>query len=260
MRKLTCLGLAIAISIGSFAIVSAKTYNKSSNNKPTQTSNLKVKHGIKVTTKAIKSKGDIVNVDLKIPVINDMDNKTLQNKINTKFEKDILNFKNDFVNMAKKDFESAQKEKYEFRPYEIVVSYEVKQIKNDILSISVTYYEYTGGAHGMADVVTSNIDMKTGKYLKLSDMFKDGNGYKKIINKEIKRQIDVNKENYFSQEQEGFKSISNDQSFYIKNGNVVVYFGLYSIAPYSSGIPEFKIPISQLKQVLKPEFLRLFNK
>ena len=47
----------------------------------------------------------------------------------------------------------------------------------------------------------------------------------------------------FLDDKSGFKGVKEDQSFYInQNGNLVIVFGLYEIAPYSSGIIEFIIP------------------
>ncbi|GAG31008.1 unnamed protein product, partial [marine sediment metagenome] len=41
-----------------------------------------------------------------------------------------------------------------------------------------------------------------------------------------------------------FQSISEEQPFYLIEDGIVVYFGLYEIAPYTSGIRYFKIPYS----------------
>ena len=62
-----------------------------------------------------------------------------------------------------------------------------------------------------------------------------------VLNKEINRQISKDPDRYFPGK-DGFNGISDNQTFYIKNGNIVVYFGLYEIAPYASGISEFVIP------------------
>lgn len=41
--------------------------------------------------------------------------------------------------------------------------------------------------------------------------------------------------------------------------SLVVYFGLYEIAPYASGIREFAIPLSQLRDVLSPTAVSLLG-
>ena len=95
-----------------------------------------------------------------------------------------------------------------------------------------------------------NIHKSTGKEVELKDIFKEGFEYKDIINKEINRQISKDPDRYFSGK-DGFVGISEDQSFYIKNNTLIIYFGLYEIAPYASGISEFIIPNNLLEENFK---------
>ena len=114
-----------------------------------------------------------------------------------------------------------------------------------------------------------NIDLNTGRQLALKDLFKEGTDYKEIINREIERQIAADPDKFFTGEEWGFKTISDNQAFYLGDagtaedgvspgGNVpglVVYFDLYEIAPYVAGFPEFKIPwnlFGDAVQVLAP--------
>ena len=58
-----------------------------------------------------------------------------------------------------------------------------------------------------------------------------------------------------------FKGISENQGFYISSGNIVIYFQVYEIAPYVTGIPEFYIPVEKfdqksLKYEIKPYTIR----
>ena len=62
-------------------------------------------------------------------------------------------------------------------------------------------------------------------------MFKPGVDYKEIVNNFITEEINNNPEIYFKGD-EGFKRISENQSFYIDEDGIVIYFGLYEIAPY----------------------------
>ena len=59
---------------------------------------------------------------------------------------------------------------------------------------------------------------------------------------------------HFTQPELGFKTIDDNQPFYLTDGGLVVYFGQYEIAPYYVGIPEFKIPFSRLKDSIEPRF------
>jgi len=51
-----------------------------------------------------------------------------------------------------------------------------------------------------------------------------------------------------------FKTIKDDQDFYLSNNVVVVYFQQYEYWPYAAGIQEFPVEFSALKDMLKPGF------
>lgn len=95
-----------------------------------------------------------------------------------------------------------------------------------------------------------HINKESGKIVKLSDLFKKNCNYIEIISKEIKRQMKAQMKNenvsYFIGTEEvfeGFSKIKNNQNFYFnKDGNMVITFDEYEVAPGSMGMPEFVIP------------------
>jgi len=88
-----------------------------------------------------------------------------------------------------------------------------------------------------------NFNLVNGNKISLSDILKEKKDYLKIINREIKRQIKLNPQAFF-EEGAVFQSISQEQPFYLIEDGIVIYFRLYEIAPYSSGIRYFKIPFA----------------
>jgi hypothetical protein len=106
----------------------------------------------------------------------------------------------------------------------------------------------------MTDRVAYNYDLNTGNEIKLASMFKMDFNYKDFINKEILRQMKTSEDIFFYDGEEKFKTISDEQRFYLSEGNIVIYFSLYEIAPYAAGIPEFKIPFSSFSQNIKITF------
>ena len=92
--------------------------------------------------------------------------------------------------------------------------------------------------------------MMTGKNLNLKELFKDDFDYKKIMNEVITKEISKDKEIYFNDGKD-FKGIKDNQDFYISDEGIVVYFQVYEIAPYSSGIREFLIPKAKIENGLK---------
>ena len=94
----------------------------------------------------------------------------------------------------------------------------------------------------------------------LNYLFKEEIDYKSIINEEIRSQIeDLIKSNEENKGVYEFKSISDNQKFYIQDDNLVIYFDLYEIAPYAAGIPEFMININKIDHILKPEYKEIFK-
>lgn len=232
MKKVACFLLSAVLLSGFYSnTVLAKDWISSS-------ANARIIHGDKdsaviINTKEIKFKDKDINIDLKIPVIEDMADKKIQSAINAEMKKTIMDFKNSILSQAKKD----KNKRY---PYDAVSTYYVHYNKNNILSIVLELYSFTGGAHGMTYRVPFNIDLKTGKHLALKDIFKDRVNYKEIIDREISKKIAESEDSIFFKD--AFKGITENQLFYIKPGALVIYFPLYEIAPYVAGFPEFEIP------------------
>lgn len=205
---------------------------------------------VKISTKEIKSSSEIINVDLKIPVLTGMKDKELQKNINERFFSEEMGFRDQIEKSAVEFQKYAEEHNIPKRPFEANVSYKVTYNKNNLLSITFYYYMFTGGAHGGTKVISYNIDLKGGKTLALKDFFLPNTNYKAKINSEILRQIKENKGFYF---ENAFKSIKDTSPFYITPDNMVFYFQEYEIAPYVAGTPEFSVPISTFKNQLNPE-------
>jgi len=158
--------------------------------------------------------------------------------------------------MSKSDFENTKNDNINFRKYELLIDYEVHTLNNELISATTLTYQYTGGAHGLSVKTPYNFDLTTGKEINLSDLFEEKNTYKKLINQEIQKQIKEDPDKFFPDEVEVFSGISENQPFYINDGKLIIYFGQYDIAPYSSGIIEFEIPSSVLKNVVSSSFIK----
>ncbi len=137
-------------------------------------------------------------------------------------------------------------------------SYEVKKNTINTISILIKYYKYSGGAHGYYEYVPYNIDLRNGNNLTLKDIFKKDIDYKEIIDKEVEKQIkELGKKEKDLDKVYDFYGIKENQKFYLKDDEIVIYFDLYDIAPYAAGIPEFPITIDYIKDKIKDEYLEL---
>ena len=207
-----------------------------------------------ISSETIKNDNKYLKSTLEIPIIHGS-NSEISDQINKKIKEDILLF-----------YDSSAKEAEEFLDdFEIDesnfvadASYEIKKNSPTVVSLIIKYYKYSGGAHGYYEYVPYNIDMRNGKIFNLKDMFKDNVDYKIIINDEINNQIKAlsNKEENLDQIYD-FYSIKDNQKFYIEDGNIVIIFDLYEIAPYAAGIPEFSINASKYIDSIKHEYMNL---
>ena len=184
-----------------------------------------------IVDKKITEKTKTINVDVIIPQINGLDNIEREKVIN----KQILDHTNMWISEGKK----SSIDMNPTIPYDYTSRYKVTN-KENILSFYIDYYQFNGGAHGITNREVYNIDIKSGQYIELKDLFANDFDYKAYINEEIKKEINKNPENYFM---DSFKGIKEDQKFYIQNNKLVIHFPYYEIAPYVAGMPEFIMEI-----------------
>lgn len=175
---------------------------------------------------------------------------------------EIQKIVDDYMEQATTEFEEYKKafletggtqEEWDGRTMDISVDYDVKYQDENILSLELTTAKSWVSAQ--EDRYYYNLDLSTGKYLTLRDVL--GEDYVKICNESIVAQIeeriaeDENKM-YFgfgpnAKEDEemgisGFETVTEDTAFYLNSeGNPVIVFPKYEIAPGYMGFQEFEI-------------------
>lgn len=133
---------------------------------------------------------------------------------------------------------------FTYRPYELTINYTLKSDGSSnpagVVSLEVTTYAATGGT-GMPRVDTYNVlNREQGQRVTLQDLL--GDNFKVNVNAGIQAKINEKPENYFNDE---FKGISEGQSFYVEKGEAVIVFPKYSVAPSSTGTPEFRFNLPE---------------
>ncbi|WBW97634.1 DUF3298 and DUF4163 domain-containing protein [Oceanirhabdus sp. W0125-5] len=198
---------------------------------------------ITIKTKEVKYKTNYFKSNLKIPVVTGLTDQSLQDTINKKFDIQAKVLKDDIETLAKRYYDEAKKEGLTITPYIVSTDYEIKLNNESMLCILMGFYEYTGGAHGNYYYNSTTVDLSKDKDVTLSSLFKENFDYKDIVIKKIHKDIELDPESYFKNAKSLINNICDDTKFYIEKDNLVVYYDLYEIAPYSTGIPEFKIPL-----------------
>ncbi|EKN06113.1 hypothetical protein HMPREF1076_05315 [Parabacteroides goldsteinii CL02T12C30] len=128
--------------------------------------------------------------------------------------------------------------------------------KNDILSYTVNFENYTGGAHGAHSFTNHVIDMKTGNLIKEDDIFIEGfqEDLAQILIDQIAKQNTV--ENPKELENIGFFSIDEifpNGNFLIDDNGITYTFNEYEIAAYVVGATNVHLPYEEIQYLLKKE-------
>lgn len=207
------------------------------------------KDGVKVYAKTIRYKDEYTEVNIKIPVIEGLKNSEVMDQLNQEHEQKALDFKRETEKMVQEVVEESKKGGWPIRTGSVYTEYEAKINDNKTMSISVTYYQYTGGAHGYYYKETVNLDLMNEKVLSLNDLFVGSDAYLQVLTDEILKQMEAEKDYLFPETLTDFKA-SDDLKFYLTDDGIVFYFNPYEIAPYASGIVEYKIPYESLSDVL----------
>lgn len=210
---------------------------------------------ITVLNKSYNNLATYMITDLGIPFIQGMADEAIQKRLNESFEKDAFVLNTQLQSEIDEYVKDAQLYDYPIRDYVLYSRFQQGYLNSHILSLTVDYYQYTGGAHGMTERRPYNLDLSTGQTLALKDLFKENYDYRSVINSELRQQISNDEDLYFSGDM-GFQGISEDQDYYLQDDALVIVFQQYEIAPYAAGIPEFKIPLSLFDDNIKTDLVK----
>jgi len=138
---------------------------------------------------------------------------------------------------------------YPIMVYDIVLSCNITYNQDNLVSLYYDQYEFTGGAHGNTIRTSQTWDLSVGRMLNLVYFFRFNPNYFvldniKNINNQIAEQLKSNPGQYFDNYCELVIDNFKQENYYLTNNGIVIYYQQYDIAPYSSGIPEFLIPIN----------------
>ena len=157
--------------------------------------------------------------------------------VSNSVEETIESFNQEYSNFANEFPDSAQE-------WEAQIDGEVIFKTQDIISVSLTSYTSTGGAHGNLNISFLNFDATTGELIENSKLFTDIDVFKTIA------------ENHFNTNLED-EDVSLDEGTFqlpknigYSEDGIILLYNTYEIAPYSTGIIEFVIPFEEVNSLL----------
>lgn len=190
--------------------------------------------------------------DIKVPQLEGLENKELENSLNEKYMVENKALYEEF----KKEMDDLEKAGGGYLGVDS--GYIVKTDNDEILSIGRYVVNTVGSSSTTFKYDT--IDKKNEVLLTLPSLFKD-DSYVKVISEDIKEQMLEN--NRLDEDKvywvkgieemitELFEEISETQNFYInEEGKLVISFDKYEVAPGYMGVLEFVIPTEILSDIL----------
>ncbi|MFD0834594.1 DUF3298 domain-containing protein [Mariniflexile aquimaris] len=158
--------------------------------------------------------------------------------LTTKSIEESINLFNDEYKAFNKDFPDST------LPWEAQIDGEILYESPKIITVAITSYVNTGGAHGNTKITFLNFDAQTGKRLRNTELLKDVEGFNKIAKAYLK---DALKEEEVLFDADSFQLPENIG--YTMEGLVLLY-NTYEIASYATGLIEFTIPYEKANNYL----------
>ena len=144
---------------------------------------------------------------------------------------------------------------------DIGIGYEVAMARDDLISVEFdvgSYYQ--GAAHPNTYTETVNYDLKNGKQINLSDLFKPGSKYLPTLAQyciaDLKKQSKT-KDNMLPDDEiqsgAGPAAAKNYRSWKITRKGLGINFDSYQVGPYAAGPQYVLVPYANLKDLINPE-------
>lgn len=152
-------------------------------------------------------------------------------------EESINNFNNEYQSF-KINFPDTVAE------WEAQIDGEIMFQSPEIISIAITSYNFTGGAHGSLNISLLNFNATTGNIIENKNLFKNIEEFKALAKTYFYNALE-DKNTLF----EATKFQLPENIAYSDEGLILLY-NTYEIAPYSTGIIEFKMPYNAIESYL----------
>ncbi len=143
-------------------------------------------------------------------------------------------------------------ENYQFLNWEKRKNMQVMFNENYITTLQFSDYAYTGGSFGLNITKYLVFDVRTGKDIKLAEIFAPG-FYDKLgllITNRIKESLKIDDKDALSSYGYFKDKVEPTENFYINNSGIGFHYNSYEIAGLEAGPQDIFIPFADLKQML----------
>ena len=190
-----------------------------------------------------KAKGDntissAINTEIKKLVISNLQIGNQDAITETTIEESIDKFNTEFKNFKTKFPETHQ-------IWEAQIDGEIMCNSPSVISLALTSYLDTGGAHGLMKINFLNIKTSTGEKITANDFINDIEAFKRVA--EPYFQDAIKDKTIFESE---LNSFNLPENIGYSSEGIILLYNAYEIAPYSSGIIEFVVPFEAIESYI----------
>lgn len=214
-------------------------------------------HSVQIASETASDESDEFRYSMRLPVFkaSDPDVQQVLNALAGKIGGDARADVDTMRERAEKDAAWAKEAGYALPRYEYGMDFEVTHNRDNLLSVNTTRYFYYGGAHGEPLLLSYNVDLRNRRVLTIDDLFDDARTAKDTLTLGVHERIKADPAKYFPDAVDK-ADVPNDQQFYLEGGQIILHYGIYELAPYAAGLPEFAFGVDELGKVLKPGIRR----
>lgn len=193
------------------------------------------------------------------PVVSIDGNKEAAEKINADIYSriDSFNANTEVAGLAKEWLDTIKSEEsdYPFMGYSESLIFKPVRSDSNVISFTLTYDAYTGGAHGNYETLGVNYNAKTGDLLSFSDLSDDPAAFREdtlAYNQKLAN-TDSYQERMFSTDDIANGTLESvlyaDDAWYLSTSGLVFLSNPYALGPYAAGVIEFIIPYGDLSDM-----------
>lgn len=154
---------------------------------------------------------------------------------------------------------SAESPRERFVPYEFRLDGSSLPASGRVVSVLLSAWSFTGGAHGNTQEEAFLFEGKKGRRLKTAELFKPGTPWLEELSRlcaaELRETLGPDGQGVWVAE--GTKPTAENFRLVMPSGReLVVRFGAYQVAPYVNGPQTVRLPLESVGKLLRPEYLK----
>ena len=192
----------------------------------------KLAKDVRIEPVNVNNKADHINIDNRYPSITSFKSKEFENYINKTIAGNIADYRNE-INEIVDDYT------LDVKQYSYITDFE-RYNWGSYLTLVIKQDYQTGGIRSNSWKEIYNIDVSTERIIYLEDIFRATVDYEDAIIAEVTKQ--AKDRNIVLMGGDGLHKLPTKQKFYIRDGNLIMYFDPSEVAANKYGALEFEMP------------------